>query len=477
MKKIMMLLLLVILFQPILVDALVYETDFSDWQEVSSKVEDSSLIEGKEEKKYKFYQEEIVYSEDYIIKEHQTVEYPYQTDKWILTEFSDWKMEKPESYLERTIETKETYYYKNAKKVSSINLYNVDGTDDKLWITEIEILYQDEKIPYVIECDTCDEEFKSRIQNNIIYEDAVFLNQKEELKLVLDKEYEIKDLVFHIYIGDTKRNKLTTYQLGVNDEKEEPYVNAVKKYWTISTPGGAALDRIVLKDYIETMKWEEKIEETENKIENDAWIKIVDIKNYYRYQDRKYLYYRIDRNYLDDYYFEKEGYIKDENDYVPVYYKRQKERIIVNDNIEITKNYLDLDDIFIESTIPYSKMSIQNNINWDQSGVYQVHVTYQDLEFDVPVKVVVPINLEVIPVINQEVKQKIEETTLEQTESKEEIIQKETAKQEEKVNGSQKGEPEWQKYINLKNISLLFLFFLGLFLFFYGLNKIVERKK
>lgn len=463
MKKRNLFFLLLILFQPFIVQAVTYETAFSEWQETTIPIENNELQEGKKEKKYRFYLEEKEFAPNYRLSEEKSDDYPFQSDRSIITDFSDWSLEEPVFYKERTIETKMKYYYQKATKISSINLYDVNGTDNKLWITEIEVLYQDQKIPYTIECDHCTKEFQEQIQNNQPYESAVFLPQGEELKIDLQQEYDLEDLVFRIYIGDTLKKNLTTYQIGVNDDLSNQYVHVERKYWTISSPGGAHQDEIQLKKYVQEINWDKEIEESEEFLEESQWTRLVETKTYYRYQDVKHLYYRIVRKYLDNYYFEKEGYIKDEEDYVNVYYTRKKDRLILKDNIEITKNYLDLNDIFISSTVPYSNLVIRNNIDWTQPGIYQIQIIYRDLDFSIPVKVNKPEVYQEDPVI-EDIKENPSKVTVH-----EKVISQEEKKLISKNN--------WKDYVNCRNISLFILFLLGLFLLLYGLHKSVERKK
>lgn len=469
--------LLFVFFSPVLTQAVVYDTKFQDWYEVNEMVENTELQEGKIEKRYRFYQEQLEYAPYYTIKEQSPKDYPFQSEKSILTEFTEWSLEKPESYSERVIESKQKYFYQTAKKVSSLTFYQVDGSEDKLWLTEIEVLYQGEKVPYEVECETCSETLKNNIQNNKPYERAEFLFQGEVLKLNFQTEYDLKDLTVHVFVGDLLKTKLTQYQIGVNDDYDSNhYVHVSRAYWSGSSLGGAYQDTIVLKNNVEKMNWEDEVQETEEILEESPWLNLVEIKNYYRYQDQKYLFYRVSFNYLDGYHLEKEGYIKDEEDFILVYWCRKKDRIVVKDKIEITKNYLDLDDIILESTIPLANLTIKNNINWNITGDYEVQISYDDLHISVPIKV---LKMDVDSISEDSNSKKTENMIVsKETEEKKAIASKSYFTEKAEIdNPKQVVQKGFFTFFSFRTISLLILFLLGIFLVVYSLNKSVERKK
>lgn len=459
MKKIMMFILIVVYLVPNTVFAETYYTDYGSWQETQQQVENNELQEGKIEYQYKFYKLDKKYSDKYYRVGENPKNYPYQSDKKQKTKFSLWQKNKPDEILNREIETKEVYRYQELEKVSSVTIYDVDGSDDRLGLTEIEVLYQNEKIPITLECTDCDRKLIENLTNNLSYEQASFLYPNQELIIRLDKEYNPKDLQLNVYVSDTVRNKPVIFHIKTLSKIKQPYILKKRAYWTISSIGGSYKDEIKIKDAIIDKKWDETIIESDEKVEENTWINILDPVKYYRYRDTEYLYYQLVPNYLDGFYFDYPNYICDQTQKKPIFYKRTRDKIEVKDNIVLTKNYLDIDDIIASSTIKEKDLSIRNNIDWLKSGIYQVTISYGALQITVPVT---------LSIVEQQTEQVASET-----------IKEESKPALKKVSISKKEEPKKQKkeLIKPSNIFLLILFFLGLFLVLYSLEKIVDRKK
>lgn len=474
MRKLFLTLLIGFLLLPNMVYAKTYYSEYGPWIETNEKVDDSELQIGKTEWKYKFYQENKKYTDDYYLIGENPNEYPYKSNNSIKTGYSSWSTEEPDKKDERQIETKEIYPYQNLKKISSLTLYDVDGSGDKLNLTEIEVIYKNEKIPITIDCSVCDNNFTKNITNEIYGERPSYLEKNKSLNILFNQEYSPKDLIVNIYISDLEGTKPTMFKIKSGNNNQDEYLNVERAYWSYSSLAGFYKDEIKLQDYIKKPFWDEQINISETKLE-DEFINNLDSINYYRYQDTKYLYYKIVFDYLDGYHLKMPNYLMDENQSLPIYYKKNRNKIVLKDDIIINKNYLDIDDIILYSTVPISKLTIKNNIDFNTNGIYEINILYQDLEITTPIKLMLKNSeeqTEQVEIINnEEQKSELKKETNEQSK----IITRTTShvSKEERLNTK----CNILNYFTMRNILLFILFITGLLLVVYSLDKIVERKK
>ena len=134
-----------------------------------------------------------------------------------------------------------------------------------------------------------------------------------------------------------------------------------------------------LKDYEKEV--EEEYTYSESPLNNEEYNFIKTYKEY-SYQDIKYLYYRIKKEYLDDYYKEKEGYYKDETQFKSYYKVRYQNKIILKEDYIITNHYYNLYDMIEDSTIPIDKIKVESSIDITKNGLYKVSFIYNNYSID-----------------------------------------------------------------------------------------------
>ena len=108
--------------------------------------------------------------------------------------------------------------------------------------------------------------------------------------------------------------------------------------------------------------------------------------NLYRFKDKLYYFYTYDRKYVDGYFKIKDGYEKDEENYVYYYRYRNRDKLMINDYIEISEKNKKIDD-YIQSTTDYN---IDGVIDYTKNGLYDIKVKTYFITKDV--KVLININ-------------------------------------------------------------------------------------
>ncbi len=464
MKKILVFLLLLCLTS-YTVRAQTFYSAYGDWQETSNMVDNTELQEGKVEYKYKFYQERQNFTEDYYGLLENPLDYPYKSLEKKVMDFSLWSIEKPEEQEDRVIEEKTVYPYQILQQINSLTIFDALGSGGKLWITEIEVLYKNEKIPFNISCEGCSNIKLEWFNDNDTKQDDTklsYLYPSDKLRLDLLQKYDLKDLAINVYIADPLDSGDSNFTVTVNDYvNNDYYVMAKRAYWIHSSPGDVFIDRIKLLDYMVNPHWEDTIYESDEEVSKSIDVYPLEPVTYYRYQDTKYLYYQMVRDYTDNYFFSYlDNWVRDDENKISVYYQRSREKIIVNDDIHITKNYLDVDDIITYSTVPISNLMIRNNINWNVPGQYMIEILYSGLHVRIPI---------IYDYALEEVNGVKEDTNNKESTQKPKVVPI-ANKNDISVSTS-------QSKLNSKQIVWFLILLLGIILMVYSLKKIVDRKK
>src|SRR5690606_35743517 len=103
--------------------------------------------------------------------------------------------------------------------------------------------------------------------------------------------------------------------------------------------------------------------------------RIVSKEKLYRYQDKYFFYYDLIRKYLDGYYENYEGYIKDENEYIDSIVYQTRDRLTMKKDIIIDDISIKIDD-FINATNDYE---IVGDINYNENGIYDIVIHFGNL--------------------------------------------------------------------------------------------------
>lgn len=361
MKKIIMLMLLCFPF-----NAYALNYKYQD-----TLVEDQKYLV-KEEKLYKFYEEQKEYTTDYYLENMNPEEYPYKSD--ITKEItSDYLEEKPEEKLNRKVTTHYLNGYYSLKPINRIEIRNIDIEDrDLLYLTEIKITYKGEKVNSLIHCYDC----KSRIEIYLEDDDygytGGYLYYFSILEIEFDKEYNPADLEIKLYFYN--QNKKASFSVYYYDKDMTNRVLYNDKYesneyikFNVDLANTVDYELPKVKEYklnltkenIKKYKWDTTLIETKENLNEDFYQK-VDNKVMYKYTDTLYKYYKINKVYLKDYLLEAPSYIKDENDYITRYLYIEKEEIESNN----TSDSNTTNDNVSNST--YTSIKENNNENKEE---------------------------------------------------------------------------------------------------------------
>lgn len=253
----------------------------------------------KEITKYKFYKEEKIYSNNYNIENEQNINYPYKSNIKKETNYTEYSYDNPINKPNRTIETKLEYNLDNLEKIKYLKINSIVGEAPHFTLKEIKVYIDDQEINYDIYCYGCLE--LDKINNNIIFENyTTHIFKEAKFYIILNDYYNPLDIRIDIYHLAFNTRKLTiSWSLLKDIEQENNYISYDME---IDPVNYYQSDRhIGVQSY--------QVKETDIK---DYFFENSDIYNkLYRYKDLLYKYYYIKRIYLDGYYQNKTGYIKD----------------------------------------------------------------------------------------------------------------------------------------------------------------------
>lgn len=336
----------------------------------------------EEEYRYKFYEEDKIYSDEYYLEDFNDKSFPYRSNEFVQTDFTEWKKEKPLDVKGRVIKTKEMFEYAKKLPIRYLYFYDINGSKDMLRFLEIKIFSEENEILYDLECEKC--EHKEKINDQNYDQGYTSISNKTTFILDLNEYYDLDELKLEIYLTDNYGIDKSTFKVSALDENKQildNYIDVFLESNMYNTEDSGYRFNINLKDYIKDLYYEENKMVTEEKIEEEDY-KLINNYTLYAYQDIKYKYYKINKNYLDGYYKEKEGYLKDEDKF-KIYYKIQdREKITFKDNYVITSRDYNLYDLIEESSMNVNKINIIDTIDINKNGVYKITFSYQDFKID-----------------------------------------------------------------------------------------------
>lgn len=273
--------------------------------------------------KYRWYQEEKIYSENYYIEGENDINFPYKSDISI-NETSDWLEEEPEIKPNRVMEVKTELI--NKDKIRYIRLTNVNIEELRFRIVSIEVYINGTKIPIKMSANN----FADKIYSNIPgYDDndiarILFQYQLKFILIDLQDLYDYRNINLKLSFSNVD-NIHYYFEIIANDNGQKNYL-LFTKIIDDNFNGNQEYYLNLDQDFEEHIYYQD----------------------YYQFMDIKYKYYKIERIYLDGYYDNMgPGYIKDETDYIEV--------------IEDNKEDNDYEDI----VIPINDNSITENISYD----------------------------------------------------------------------------------------------------------------
>ncbi len=187
------------------------------WYE--EKLDDSKYLVVDTLKKYKWYKEEIIYSEEYYLRGFNPLSFDIlKEDDYLETEWSAWSDEVPLKHEDRLIELKMVKKYRELKPIRYIYLDSFQGGIANFNITEMNILIEDEPFSYeIIECNGCSTDLIN--QSGYVLKDG-------SIKIDLGDYYPLHKIKIELYMYDINQGKksFNLYFLIDNDIHEEKYI-------------------------------------------------------------------------------------------------------------------------------------------------------------------------------------------------------------------------------------------------------------
>ena len=290
MKRLRIILLVTIIICPYMVNAATYNIPSESYY-VDTLNDNEELLD--EELRYKFYKETKEYTEEYYIEGENPKAYPYQSGEYIVTEESEYQKDYPIEYPNRIIKSKNIYVYKKRNKIKSLYIKNIKASNNLLHINEIRIYNKNKLISYKPNCHSCES-----IEN--MYDDKNHTSTKiqniDELSFDFKEEYYTKDITIDIYISDPIGTETTSFN--ITDNNNLNIFEEMNIYTKNQNSYKLSFD---LKDYNkENLLEKDKIYKEE--VLEDTDYELIDEYKVYSYQDIKYRYYKLGKEYLDDYY-------------------------------------------------------------------------------------------------------------------------------------------------------------------------------
>ena len=292
-------------------------TKFTNYMYSDDYLEPSDLVEVEKLKKYKFYLEEKEYFMDYVLEGDNPIEFPsISKNEYIEAPLTEWSREKPEEKEGRIINELETNTYRLYQPLRTAEIY----VKEDLWLSEIEFYKSDYKFIYNVVNKNMTQEELLKLKDN---------NKDEYIKIPANSVLELDFISYRHphtlnFILFTKAYEKTNIEMKFRTDvfsTDYQYILKINDPLSLSSYHTYLYD-IMINPKLTTVE----INTFENFDDNPLCIlknKIID----YQYSDKLYRYYRLNRIYLDDYYFDVDNYLKDENNYKEVYRYRLRSKI------------------------------------------------------------------------------------------------------------------------------------------------------
>ena len=356
MKKILYVLSILLLCNISMVKALdnnIYYSNYGEWSEYSKdNYSETELMDVEVERRYKWFKnkergEYLNYDEG--IKIYDNI----NKDDYKYSDYSDWQENNPEEITDRVIETQKKYFVKKIKPVNKLYILSGRFKTDKVNLNQIEIFNNGKKITFSTICGGCSDNYKlDNISGLLILE--------------FDDFYYFDDL--KIVITSTELKNINSLSFWVTSSVENSNEDKIFYKYTYYGSSDNSLNLDISKFSKSNFLYEEGAYYDELPA-----LRIDDYKEEiisYRYKDTLYYFYSYDKEYIDGYFKEKEGYEKDINNYIDYYRYRTRDKIEFSNYVEINKSDELIDD-YINSTVDYE---IEGNIDYTTNDLYHVKV-------------------------------------------------------------------------------------------------------
>ena len=326
----LLILLLFFFFSNLTVNAKTYETPYLKVGEVTKDYEVSSI---EKIEPITYYEQEKI-TKDYKYLETATSNYPIKTNDIKYGKYSLYtKTKSTKDNIE--IETKLQYHYQELKKLSYLEIENLNN----LTITNLKLFYKDELI-YAKE------------------------NINAPLKIILKKAYSPEFLNLELTCFLNQGDKKGSFKISNSN-----YLKIEKE---LTTKGFTTMN-LKLINNLEKLEYEEEVKITDD-LSDKFYIKVLKEEKFYRFRKIYYKYYE-DTKITSDKVLEGYQVINT----FSKYYLYRKEKIVTYDDI-ILNDYIDVDKVIKSSTIPLSKLNFTYN-----ESTSSLLITYQDYEIKIPI--------------------------------------------------------------------------------------------
>ena len=440
MKKILWLIFLNIILINF-VSAKVYYSDYSDFSEFQEKeIIASDTIDVIKEERYLWYRDKE------ILRDYQLYnEYDKFSDDCYLTEYSGWMDQKFDN-IGYIYETRNKYKYTLAKGIRYIHLYNLQGSYGSFRIPELEIKYNNKSLNYTYTCSGCLESFDDYIHNGIYEENESYIANGGNLVIDLGKIYPINLIETNFYIFDLGPSD-KIYTIGYSTDKKNIFYSKNYNLQFSSEYWKNAVKRVHNVTDLNINDWQ--YYETTTEFRNDEFVINQEISKEYRYQEKWCKVYNYEKEYSDYSKNPVDDYVNRVDESLKTFYSYRTRDKLELDIKEITEKNYDLNNFVISST---ADVKIENNIDWDKNGSYDVKFQVNDLIVNEKINLNVESNT--IDDLNQQIidLKNYYEKKLQELENKLEYYQKDNDSLIKKINELKKTYEE--EISNLHNIII-----------------------
>jgi len=327
-------------------------------------------------KEYRFYYIEKEYSNTFYEKGKNSLEYPNIGTVWIYDDKIEKSLEKPE-IEEDIIEKIPILKYQEYEKVRYI-IIDQTYSNSKINLQEIEVFDKETKIPYRVECTTCSSEFFAKIQNTLVDYEFNYIDNNTKIIIDLQKEYFPDNLTIKFHLGGPT-GKIGKFRVTINNTKN---INDVYYRYDVNEVLRVYLES---KKELKTVSHEERLDNEIKEIRGVTEVenaKIIESKEEYTYKKRLYQYYKEAKHYVDGYYEDLKGLIKDEEDFQEKEEPELKPQIIT----EIKEK-----EVKIPTTITeyIEKEVIVPTTKYVKVPIITEKIEYQTKEIEVPIEKIV----------------------------------------------------------------------------------------
>ena len=327
----------------------VYYSEYSDFSEfIENEVSSSDLIDVERERRYRWYKNNI--TSEYMLYEEGIGKYTlFDLEDYQESEFSNWQYEQPASQFGRLIEEQKEYKVNKLKPIQTLMIADFSFDEDTINFGQVEIYLNNQKIDYQYICGDC---------SGISFKESGFI------MIDFYEPYHLKDLTIKILNSD--KDKINSFKI----HAIEPMVVDVpsKIYATYTYQSNEEINFMISEADFDIINPEYEEEVIYNEMPDLGVLDNITIDTKYRYKDRYYYFYNSEKEYIEGYHANYPEYIKDDNDYKDYYRYRSREKVVIENEMTITRYKDSLED-FIISTADYD---IETDINYLKNGVYSV---------------------------------------------------------------------------------------------------------